>query len=144
MGKSIHAGRLMASATLPVAVTVLAGAMGGFLIDLKTGFGSGYASVAVLLALAGLYGLVVGDLLTRLCRRPIHLRLDVVAAAGLALGGLGGRILVGCQVLFGNGRPCSQYATSLLVNVLSPFALACLAIAIYGAVTRIRVLQRST
>jgi hypothetical protein len=133
----------MASIGLPVAVTVLAGAMGGFLIDLKTGFGSGFASGAVVLALAGVYGLMVGDLLTRSCRRAIHLRLEIVAAIGLALGGLGGRMMVGCQVLFGSGHPCGQYATSLLANVLSPIALACLAIAVYAAITRIRVLQRS-
>ena len=134
----------MAGAILPVAVAVLAGAMGGFLIDLKTGFGSGYASGFILLALAGLYGLVVGDLLTRSCRRAVHLRLEIVAAAGLALGGLGGRMVVGCQVLcsLGYGQANGQCTIDLARQVLSPIALASLAIAVYAAITRIRALQR--
>lgn len=134
----------MASMGLPVVVTVLAGAIGGFLIDLKTGFGSGVASGAVLLVLAAFYGLVVGEVLCRSCRRTLRLKLEVVAAAGLAIGGLGGRIVVGCQLLIGGGQPSIQYLLSLLTNVLSPIALACLAIAVSTAISRIRILQRSS
>ncbi|MDO8586658.1 MAG: hypothetical protein Q7T82_06415 [Armatimonadota bacterium] len=130
---------------LPVAVSALAGAIGGFLVDLGLGIGYGVGHGALALVCAGFYGLALGDLIMRACGRELNLKLATVAALGLAFGAIGGRMLVGCHILYSVGwsNSTGDYCRQMLISALSPMMLASLFVAVLMTVRRIRVLQRS-
>ncbi|MDO8682870.1 MAG: hypothetical protein Q7N50_05245 [Armatimonadota bacterium] len=127
---------------LPVVASVLAGAIGGFLVDLRTGYGP--APGLLLPILAGIYGIVVGDLLGRASRSTGNPKLGVYVTGGLIIGGLGGRILVGCLVLLSlrTSNPGEAYGLALVASVFSPATIFNLAIAVFAASVRIRAFQR--
>ena len=136
---------MLARVALPVAVSALAGAIGGFLVDLGGSIGYGFGHGLVALVCAAIYGLAVGEIVTRACRRGTNLGLESMVASGLIIGAVGGRAIVGCQILHSVWRSnlTDGYCAQMIFSVLSPIMLASLAVSIFTAVSRIRLLRRS-
>lgn len=110
------------------AAAIALGAAAGFGAD-TIGFFALFVAVA--------YGTFAGEMIVRASGRKRGIRLEVIAAAGMALGAIGGRLLVALFLMKALGGPMPA-AVAFRDAIPNPIALISLGIAIASAVGRIR------
>jgi len=136
MSPEANASLTARSRLLPACVvSVLAGAMGGFLVSI----GSDYAprTGPILYPLAALYGIIVAELSLKSAGRAAP-RLDALLAGGLTIGALGGRFIVACVVFLSSSAPGLRLRSleTVLTDAMNPVVLIALAAAICGSLLR--------
>lgn len=117
------------------AVGLVAGAVAGYAVTFHFGLLTLFAAFA--------YGGFAGELIIRASGRKRGLKMEILAALSLAIGALGGRLIVAFVQLAENHVPVPPHgAFAALLGLVqpTPIPLAALVIAICAAVSRIRYL----
>ena len=116
-----------------VAVGLLTGAAAGWAVEFSRGF------FTLLLAFA--YGGFAGEMIMRTAGRKRGIKMELIAGLSIAVGAIGGRLLIVALLLNAPGSVHPPYGVlSILVELIlpSPIPIAALVIVIASAVSRIR------
>ena len=118
-----------------MAAGLLLGAVAGFAVTFYVGL--------LILFGAFVYGGFAAEVILRVSGRKRGLKMEILTAVSLAVGALGGRLLVAVVQISGNHVPAPPHgALDALLSLVqpTPIPLAALAVAIGAAVSRIRYL----
>jgi hypothetical protein len=119
-----------------------AAAAGAAAIALGAVAGFGVGSIGLFaLFVAVAFGTFAGEMIVRASGRKRGVRLEVIAGVGMALGAIAGPLIVALLFTIGLGSPVPAavaFGKAIRLAIPGPIALVSLAIAIAGAVGRIR------
>jgi hypothetical protein len=119
---------------------IIAACASAIALGAVAGFGSEFLGwFGLFVAVA--YGTFAGEMIMRASGRKRGARLEIIAGAGMALGAVGGRLIVALFFTRGLGQPAAAVAEmseALRLAIPSPIALVSLVIGIATAVGRIR------
>ena len=119
-----------ASAVGAVGASVLAGVVAGWGVEFGLGF--------VMLFLAFGFGAFAGEMILRASGRKRGLKMELIAGIGMAVGALGGRLLIAA---ISHLPPAPLGVFQVIADLVTePIRLAALVIVIFSAVSRIRYL----
>jgi len=129
-------GRTLSAPSLAEAVFV---SVMGLLFGAVAGWGVEFLGFYVLLVAAA-YGTFAGEMMLRAANRKRGLRIELIAGIALAVGAVGGRMVVAALVVRGGGPHPASGVLDVVARLVvpSPIPLISLGIMVAGAVGRIR------
>lgn len=125
----------------PSPLQMIAAAAVGLVMGAIVGWGVEFSIGFFMLFVAVAYGGFAGEMIMRASGRKRGIKMEVLAAVSMAVGAIGGRMLIAGVLLASHGSahpPHGVLSIILQLFVPSPIPIAVVCIAIGSAVSRIR------